>query len=505
MRTNDGMLRAGLTTLAFLLFCEVVPSAEATEFHIDPLATPYITWVGSATSQGDGVMNTDDARSTYGVDGNGIKIGVISDSYNGSGSTPTVDTQISNGDLPGAGNPNGYTTAVTPVKDDSGRDEGRAMLEIVHDIAPGAELYFHSAFNNTGGAPSQTIADAVTNLAAQGCNVIVDDVGILTQSRFQDGPAAQAVDAAKAAGIAYFSSAGNSANDATRHTYTGGAGGTLNFGTNDVLELYFPEAGYRRVAVQWTEPYESISGAVGSSADFAVDVTDTAGNTIFSTVDNRTAGDDPLEFFGINSSGSGSFGVRVRHLSGNTGVDVQVSVFDGLSIIDADDTNAPTVHGHAAAEGAVSVAAHFHNEPGLDEVESFSSVGPTEILFDTDGHPIADTRQTPLLTAPDGVTTTTDGFLTFFGTSAAAPHVAAVSALMLERASDLGYTLGVDELYDILYNTAIDIETTGFDNLSGYGRVDALSAVGAVIPEPTTLTLLLAGMALVVTRRRTNA
>lgn len=489
--------RLTITALCLAIVLLASASALAQAYVVDD-ANPFITWIGSATTEGDGTMNADTARSTYGIDGSGITIGVISDSFNNTG-VGNVNAQIAAGDLPGAGNPFGYTTPVNVVKDaTSGIDEGRAMLEIVHDVAPGANLLFHSAFNNTAGpAPSQTIADAITNLVNAGADIIVDDVGILTQARFQDGPAAQAVDAAKAAGVAYFSSAGNSSTNATRVSYTGGAGGSVNWGTDDVLEISFNGSG--RFVVQWTEPYESISGPVANSADFAVDITDTTGTTTFLTINNRSATGDPLEFIGI-SGPAGNIGVRVRHLSGNTNVDVQLSDFDGIAIVDPDDTNEPTVSGHAAATGGVAVAAHFWNDPGLDDVESFSSLGPTEILFDVNGNPIQDLRQTPLITGPDGVsTTTTDGgndFSTFFGTSAAAPHIAAVAALVLEQANNLGTTLSVDDLYSLLYSTAVDIETPGFDNLSGHGRIDALAAVGAVVPEPATITLLgLAGVA----------
>lgn len=101
MQPRKNMIRVGLVSLVALFAFGLVGSTEATEFQHDPLGSPYITWVGSQTTEGDGVMNADSARSTYGVNGSGIKIGVISDSFDGSGSTPTVSTQTSNGDLPG--------------------------------------------------------------------------------------------------------------------------------------------------------------------------------------------------------------------------------------------------------------------------------------------------------------------------------------------------------------------------------------------------------------------
>ena len=107
-----------------------------------------------------------------------------------------------------------------PLNDNSG-DEGTAMLEIVHDVAPSAELAFCPAF---GATAEQDIADAVTWLATQafggkGADVIVDDVGYLTEPFFQDGVIAQAVDAAVAHGVSYFSSAGNSADAHYEHVY----------------------------------------------------------------------------------------------------------------------------------------------------------------------------------------------------------------------------------------------------------------------------------------------
>ncbi|KKM00291.1 hypothetical protein LCGC14_1805930, partial [marine sediment metagenome] len=482
-RSSSFFSAAGVS-LAVVMVLSLASAPALAGVYVEAAADPFVTWIGSVTSQGDAAMQADLARSTYSVDGSGIKIGVISDSYNANAGAAA---NVAAGDLPGVGNPNGYGTAVTVVKEHAGMsDEGRAMLQIIHDVAPGAQLYFHSAFNSPGAVgtpPSTTIANAIDALVSQGVDIIVDDVGILTQARFQDGAAAQSVDAAKAAGIAYFSSAGNADNNATRVTYAGGVGGTVNWGTNDGLEISF--SGFGRLMVQWSDPYQTVSGAAAVT-DFAVEITDTTGATTHLVINANNASDDPYEFVAIVGP-AGPIGIRVRHLSGSTDDLVQVSTFDGFGITDVDDTNHQTINGHAAALGGVAVAAHLHSVPG--SVESFSSRGPTDIFFDTAGNAVNVSRATPLLTAPDGVATSVGGFSPFFGTSAAAPHAAAVAALMLERADDLAFPMTVDELYQFLYDEAVDIETVGFDNLSGYGRIDAFAAVGAV-PEPATLLVL---------------
>jgi len=106
-------------------------------------ATPRpVRNTGSITSQGDVAMRADIARSVYGFDGSGVTVGVMSDSYD---TLLGAAADIVSGDLPAAG--------VTLINGESGicgtvifcTDEGRAMLQIVHDIAPGADLLFHTA------------------------------------------------------------------------------------------------------------------------------------------------------------------------------------------------------------------------------------------------------------------------------------------------------------------------------------------------------------------------
>src|SRR6185295_4955994 len=185
-----------------------------------PNAPPRI---GSVTSQGDTTHRAFIARGTFNVDGTGIKIGVISD-----GVSSLADSQAT-GDL-------GPVT-VLPGQGGFG-DEGTAMLEIIHDLAPGAQLYFATAFNSL-----PEFAQNIRDLRTAGCDIILDDVSYFVESPFQDGQTAtvispnnsglatQAVNDVVASGALYFSSAANSGNlnDGTSGTWEGdfADGGTL--------------------------------------------------------------------------------------------------------------------------------------------------------------------------------------------------------------------------------------------------------------------------------------
>jgi hypothetical protein len=165
-------------------------------------------------------------------------------------------------------------------------------------------------------------------------------------------------------------------------------------------------------------------------------------------------------------------------------------------------TNSSTIVGHANALSAEAVgAARYDNTPrfGIDPpvVRSYSSAGPTHVRFDVLGNPSFSTRNKPDIVAPDGTNTTFfgsdfdgDGFPNFSGTSAAAPHAAAVAALL--RDFDLNLTPA--QIYSALESTAIDMNDpstagfdTGFDFGTGFGLVHAMGALmharGAVAEE----------------------
>src|ERR1700761_7367004 len=190
---------------------------------------------GAITSQGDFAQNSDLVRSQNSLTGGGVTVGVISDSYDcyqqyqdagtpppggqqgyaNNGFTATAATDISTGDIPNSVNVLEDATCQNygaPTQLPFG-DEGRAMLQIVHDVAPGAGLAFYTAENSEA-----DFASGIGKLAAAGAKVIADDVGYFDEPFFQDGLVAQAVDAVEAQGVAYFSAAGNDGSLAYQNT-----------------------------------------------------------------------------------------------------------------------------------------------------------------------------------------------------------------------------------------------------------------------------------------------
>ena len=154
-------------------------------------------------TEGDTQLRAAQARSTYGVDGSGVTVGVLSDSYDTLGGAAT---DVSNGELPGVGNPCGRTNPVQIQAElnQTGTDEGRAMAQIVHDIAPGAGIRFATANNG-----EVDFANQIRALASAGAKVIVDDIYYFAEPVYQDGAVAKAVSDVSSQGVAYFSAAGN--------------------------------------------------------------------------------------------------------------------------------------------------------------------------------------------------------------------------------------------------------------------------------------------------------
>ncbi|MEJ0080570.1 MAG: hypothetical protein WDM78_06345 [Puia sp.] len=256
-------------------------------------------------SQGDTAQRSDIARKKYGVNGKGVKVGILSDSYNNLG---TANVGVQNGELPGPGNPfhfNKPVDVLEDLSDGTGTDEGRAMLEIVHDVAPGSSLAFHTAFLGEA-----DFAQGIQDLADKGCQVIADDAIYFDEPFFQDGIIAQSVDLSKKKGVAYFSAAGNQGVNSYEYNYQPsdveflgpGAGTAQNFSAAGdppvyAQPVYIPPGGTLISSFQWDESSFSASG-VGCNSDLDIYLLDINGNVVAAGASDNIASGDPIEVFG---------------------------------------------------------------------------------------------------------------------------------------------------------------------------------------------------------------
>ena len=435
------------------------------------------------TSEGDIAHRANSARTTHGVDGTGIGIGVISD---GVGSL--ADRQVS-GDLPAR-------VMVLPGQAGLGI-EGTAMLEIVHDLAPGAELYFATAIGSQA-----RFAANIEALCEAGADVIVDDIGYVLEAAFQDDIVAQGVNAAVADGCFYYSAGGNDGN------LTNGTSGSWegDYAAGSALVVDGETVGVRHdfgggveanriggssphtVVLQWADPLG------GSANDYDLFLIDEDGDVVASSTDTQDGTQDPIEYVPFISFLShalqSDFAVVVVKVSGADRY-LRLHTVSG----DLAKATAGNIYGHSGAENAVGVAAVDARDAdggifdGTESVETYSSDGPRRIFFQPDGTAITPGNFSstggkllakPDLTAATCVTTATPGFSTFCGTSSAAPHAAAIAALILEAAG------GPDNVTQAALRTAmtgaaLDIEATGVDRDSGAGIVMAPGAVDAVV------------------------
>jgi len=391
-----------------------------------------MTRTGSVTSQGDAAMLSNIARTSYSVDGSGTTVGTLSDSYNCKGGAAG---DVTSNDLP---------TTVMVLKEESGcgsgTDEGRAMMQIIHDVAPGASQAFHTAF---GGVAD--FANGIIELATvAGADVINDDVFYYAEPMFQDGPIAQAIDTVKGMGVSYFSAAGNQARRSYENTFlNSGQKGyrarskrhdfNSGTGTDTLQSISIPNNSQVIFVFQWEDPFFSVSGSPGADTDMDIVLYSSDGTALAGGV-NLNIGNDAVEIFAHtnNSGATETYQIGLEHVSGPAPSTIKYVYFGSMTISEY-TTNSGSSYGHAIAAGARAVgAARYTKTPAFGvsppQLESFSSAGGIQILFDTSGNPVSESRQKPEIVAPDGGDNTffgsdyeSNGWPNFFGTSAAAP------------------------------------------------------------------------------------
>jgi hypothetical protein len=541
---------------------------------------------GSVDSQGDHILQAAQARAQFGVDGTGIRVGVISDGIGGifaagctsCGPTSAFPSPIASRDLPGAtGTRNSSGVLISSAGSISAKSfradgdleaclgacdtaslvgaEGTAMLEIVHDLAPGAKLFFAN-FDT-----SMSFSQAVDFLAAN-TDIAVDDIGFFTPPF--DGTSDVSTSTANSLNTdsnpirSYFTAVANVAQDHYGGMYldsgkngksiTGQAGGlhvfqamsgvtvdNENVGSSVTDPATIPPLGEIIVLLTWNDPANTSSNDYDlflvplSCSGFArgtglpVPPCSISGPPLASSTNPQTGTQPPVEEL-IFENPSASFPIAVGIVIQNANNAAAVRTFDLFvlgSLADGaiPDHNFVTVSGSVPAEsdaggspvsvisvGAIDQTQCSDSGNCNGSVEPYSSQGPTEAT------PQADSRMKPDVTATDDVSvtgaggfglngsnTTATGGCTigespcfFAGTSAAAPHAAAVAALVLQTMSSS--TAGQSpatvrtNLRNFLTSTSVPLPGVSQaipNNIEGFGLLDGLAAVTAAKGLPS--------------------
>lgn len=381
------------------------------------------------------------------------------------------------------------------------------MAQIVHDLAPGANIAFASAY---GG--ETRFANNIAALVSAGAGVVVDDVVYANEPIYQDGPIAVAMSNARAAGTAVFSAAGNSTitlggrnvSSYEALSYRGGTCPTLPFSyldchsfnpssTDVTYGMTVPNGRTVELAVQWAQPRG------GVTTDMDVYVLNAATGAVLDKSDatNNGAGgtQQPYEFVSwINSTGATvNVNVVVGRYAGPAVRFKWLQWADSPSAVEYSTTTAtdvfgPAIWGHDGAASTFSVAAVRYSSPSA--VEPYTSNGPVTVLF----NPVPSTAalaSPQVLNKPDFAATDC-GQNSFFGsgsprrfcgTSAAAPHAAAVAALLRQ----LRPTLGPAQLGTALASTARPVGSAPA-TVVGAGLIDANAAVQQLRSTPSITT-----------------
>jgi Ca2+-binding RTX toxin-like protein len=462
------------------------------------------------------------------VDGTGVKVGVISNSFNNKGGAASDEAA---GLLPAASRIHVLQdlpfTAGSPND-----DEGRAMMQVVHDIAPGASLDFCTFAgtaadfaNNTAGS-DQAFADAILALAADGCKVICDDIGFTGIPWFQDSVIGQAIQTVEQEGVTYLVAAGNERSGASATSTVVNDPGyqsawratsidlsfndgltysaftdALDFGGGNPFQTVTLAAGaHTEFEMEWNQPW----GDATSNLAFIVTIGDgivlededgdfaafTRSENETPNGETTTLANDPYvseaqdpnfpELFNDTDEAI-QFQVSIVNLSGpDPGFVKYMSNGNGNppDAVTISGANAGTSVGHQESPDAITVGAAdagntpaFGNSPPLSEYFSSSGTGD-QWFYDADGNPLpaAQLLNVVDVTGVDDIDTSGSSLGDFFGTSCATPSVAGVVALMLQANANINPS----DVQNLLQDSAIPMINPV---VSGAGLAQASSAV----------------------------
>jgi len=494
---------AGMSTLkAIDSLSDVAHIALVTEPLISGLIPPI---------QGSTRIRSDVSQKIWGnAIGDNVRVGIISDDCgsliedNGNKTTTMLQDQAASADnLPSMSN--------IQVVDDSwngGRThEGLAMMEIVHNVAPHAYLAFATGYgkldasgnNNLG---MMNLSNAIDKLAATGCNVITDDILYLEEPAFEDGPVAQNINARS--NIVFTSAAGNWAKDVYSFTFDAlpnqyiGKGSAWNTFTihdnkkNDYKQQFMiPPGKGIEVMLQWDDPY--MAGTADD--DFDLYLVDVATNGIVEASTNVQDGGhsggksipfEHLTYFSNPCYGSQGYKLYITRYASGANPTPRMK----LLILGTNDYFDPpknrSIFGHSAASNCISCAAMnaMNNQGNYNTTEDWSSRGPVEIVDMSgtiiSGHRPSSIRLKPDVASIEGISTKVPNFDPFGGTSASAPHVAGIAAMLMSSGL-FTPKLTAMQVENAIRDGCIDYDDPGWDSVSGYGRTDAFKTMAKVM------------------------
>ncbi len=330
--------------------------------------------------------------------------------------------------------------------DETGEPHGTACAEIIHEIAPDAELLL-ACYDGSLVSEGQ----AVDWLMAQDVHIISHSAGAVMGPMDGTGGNAELVDETAGQGALWVNSSGNEAQGHYRGQFTDSDGDGLHeFPDGEEEIALWPYAPDVMIVLNWddwdsvTEDYDIyVYGAQGDLLASAEDAQDGSRGQVAAEGLHLYGATQGVYYVSVEAYQTSRAGMLDLY---TPGAEIEFPVVERSLGTPAD------------ARGALTVGATDYRD---DSVAPYSSQGPT-----TDG------RLKPELCAPTGVSGVTYGTEGFDGTSASAPHVAGAAALVWSAFPD--YTL--DQVKDYLQSRTLDLGPPGPDNSYGHGRLQLSDA-----------------------------